>query len=101
MIAKMKAIHKNNKNVEIVTARADFDDKDKFAHHMKKYGIDIGDIHVRRSGNLDARVRPAVNKAKVISGLIKQEGYKKVHLYDDSKDNLDSFDPLNHLSEFK
>jgi FMN phosphatase YigB (HAD superfamily) len=94
MIAKMKAIHKNNKNVEIVTARADFDDKDKFAHHMKKYGIDIGDIHVRRSGNLDARVRPAVNKAKVISGLIKQEGYKKVHLYDDSHENLDAFKAL-------
>jgi len=95
MIAKMKAIHKNNKNVEMVTARSDMDDKDKFAHHMKKYGIDIGQIHVRRSGNIDPRGHPAVNKAKMISHLIKTNGYKQVHLYDDSLDNL------NHLLALK
>jgi hypothetical protein len=95
MIAKMKAIHKNNKNVEMVTARSDMDDKHKFAHHMKKYGIDIGQIHVRRSGNLDPRGHPAVNKAKMISQLIKTNGYKQVHLYDDSPDNL------NHLLALK
>lgn len=94
MIAKMKAIHKNNKNVEMVTARSDLDDKNKFAHHMKKYGIDIGKIHVRRSGNLDSRAPAAKNKADMISSLIKQNDYQKVHLYDDSKENLDHFKAL-------
>lgn len=91
MIAKLKAIHKNNKNVEMVTARQDFDDKHKFAKHMGKYGIDVNQIHVRRAGNINPTGHPAVNKAKVISGLIKDNGYKKVHLYDDSQSNLDHF----------
>ena len=89
MIAKLKAIHKNNKNVEILTARGDMDDKDKFAHHMKKYGIDINQIHVRRAGNMPGK--PADTKAAVMSNLINQNGYKKVHLYDDSVDNLNAF----------
>jgi hypothetical protein len=89
MIAKLKAIHKNNKNVEILTARGDMDDKDKFAHHMQKYGIDIDKIHVRRAGNMPGK--PADTKAAVMSNLINQNGYKKVHLYDDSVDNLNAF----------
>jgi hypothetical protein len=90
MIAKMKAIHKNNKNVELVTARSDLDDKEKFAHVMKKYGIDISKIHVRRAGNQIGKKAPEAKK-QVIHDLINKEGYKKVHLYDDSSDNLDSF----------
>jgi hypothetical protein len=89
MIAKMKAIHKNNKNVEILTARGDLDDQPKFAKHMKKFGIDIGEIHVRRAGNLEGK--PADTKASVMSDLINKGKYKKVHLYDDSIDNLDGF----------
>lgn len=90
MISKMKAIHKNNKNVECLTARADMDDKDKFAHVMQKYGIDIGKIHVRRAGNLGKK-SPAENKKEVMDGLIKENKYKKVHLYDDNLENLEAF----------
>ena len=90
MIAKMKAIHKNNKNVEILTARSDLDDKDKFAHHMQKYGIDTKQIHVRRAGNLEG-MKPAKAKAAVMSNLIHSNAYDKVHLYDDSHDNLNEF----------
>ena len=90
MIAKLKAIHKNNKNVEILTARSDLDDKDKFAHHMSKYGIDTAQIHVRRAGNLAGLKSPQA-KATVVNDLINREGYKKVHLYDDSPDNLNGF----------
>lgn len=87
MIAKLKAIHRNNKNVEMLTARGDLDDQPKFARHMKKFGLDIDkDIHVRRAGNLN--MKPAEAKASVISSLIKQNGYKKIHLYDDSLDNI-------------
>lgn len=88
MIAKLKAIHRNNKNVEMLTARADLDDQPKFARHMKKFGLDIDkDIHVRRAGNLEG-MKPAEAKASVISDLIKKNGYKKINLYDDSLDNI-------------
>lgn len=90
MIGKLKAIHKNNKNVEILTARSDMDDKDKFGGHLAKHGIDINQIHVRRAGNI-GKGTPAENKKKIISSLVKKHGYKKVHLYDDSEDNLKSF----------
>jgi hypothetical protein len=88
MIAKLKAIHRNNKNVEMLTARSDLDDQPKFARHMKKFGLDIdNDIHVRRAGNLEG-MKPAESKARVISDLIKKNGYRKIHLYDDSIDNI-------------
>lgn len=90
MIAKLRAIHKNNKNVEILTARSDMDDKEEFGSHLAKHGIDINQIHVRRAGNL-GKGTPPENKKKIISQLIKKHGYTKVHLYDDSKENLQSF----------
>lgn len=89
MLAKLKAIHRQGGKTEIVTARSDFDDQPKFSEFMNKYGIDINKVHVRRAGNMEGR--PPETKRKVISNLIKQHGYKSVHLYDDSKDNLSSF----------
>jgi hypothetical protein len=91
MLAKMKAIHRNKGNVQIVTARQDFDDKHEFGRQLKKYGVDIDKIHVHRAGNIDPRGKAAVNKAKKISELIKTHGHKTVHLYDDSTENLDHF----------
>jgi hypothetical protein len=95
MIHKLKAIHKNNKNVEIVTARADMDDKHGFMKTLKHHGIDANHIHVRRAGNTGAKT-PAEAKHKVIGDLVKKHGYKKVHLYDDSKENLEKFKTLKH-----
>lgn len=95
MIRKLKAIHKNNKNVEIVTARSDMDDKQGFMKTLKHHGIDPHDIHVRRAGNTGEKT-PALAKHKVIGDLVKKHGYKKVHLYDDSKDNLEKFKTLKH-----
>jgi hypothetical protein len=89
MIAKMKAIKNNGGNVEMLTARGDLDDKNKFAGHMKKYGIDItpgSGIHVRRAGN--APGKPADTKATHVSDAIQKEGLSEVHLYDDSIDNI-------------
>jgi hypothetical protein len=95
MINKLKAIHKNNKNVEIVTARSDMDDKHGFMKTLKHNGIDPHQIHVRRAGNIGA-ANPAEAKHKVIGDLIKKHGYKKVHLYDDSQENLHKFKKLKN-----
>jgi hypothetical protein len=88
-IAKMKAMKNNGANVEMLTARGDLDDKNKFAAHMRKYGIDItpgSGIHVRRAGNMAGK--PADTKAAHIADTIQKEGLKEVHLYDDSIDNI-------------
>ena len=89
MVQKLKAIHKNNKNVEIITGRKDFDDQPQFAKQMRNHGVDIDQIHVRRAGNLPMSTPDA--KAHIISRLINKEGYKKVHLYDDASENLTRF----------
>lgn len=89
MIAKLKQAYNRGDKTEIVTARSDFDDPPKFKQFMMKHGIDINSVHVRRAGNLGG---PAPeNKKEVISSLIKKHGYDKVHLYDDSKENLAHF----------
>ena len=87
-LAKMKAIHNNGGRVEMLTARGDMDDKQKFAQKWKGVGVDISKIHVRRAGNI--KLPPAEAKASIISRAIKAHGHKEVHLYDDSKDNIDS-----------
>ena len=89
MINRLKAVHKAGEKAEIVTARSDMDDQKKFAHHMKKYGIDIDQTHVRRAGN--EKGSTAAAKTKIIKDQIDKYGYQKVHLYDDSHDNLNSF----------
>jgi hypothetical protein len=89
MIAKLKAIHKNGGKTAILTARSDLDDQKKFAHHLMKYGIDIDKTHVYRAGNLEGK--PADTKAMVMTDILNKAGHKKVHLYDDSIDNLDKF----------
>jgi hypothetical protein len=89
MVAKLKAMKKNGANVEMLTARGDLDDKEKFAQIMGKYGIDItpgSGVHVRRAGNTQGK--PADTKAAHIAGAIEKEGLKEVHLYDDSIDNI-------------
>ena len=88
VLAKMNAIKKNGGKTEILTARADFDDKDKFAKKWKSFGVDIGpgQTHVRRAGNIKLPTHEA--KAKIISDQIKKNGYKKVHLYDDHMPNI-------------
>jgi hypothetical protein len=89
MIAKMKAINKHGGRTAIVTARANFDDQPKFKEFMDNYGIDIDKVHVYRAGNMPGP--PPETKRKVVSDLIKKHGYKSVHLYDDSKENLAHF----------
>ena len=88
MIAKLNAIQKKNKHVEIITARSDLDDKDKFAHSLRKHGIDIKKVHVRRTGNLEIKTHEA--KKKVIHDEIVKNNYQRVHFYDDHPTNIDA-----------
>lgn len=95
MLNKMKAIHSNAKKkgskVIIATARADFDNKDKFLGAFRKHGVDIDNIHVHRAGNDKGEGTVGEKKARIISNQLKAGNYKRATLYDDSKENLKHF----------
>ena len=96
MMGKMKAIHANvkkspNSRVVINTARADFDDKDKFLDTFRKHGVDIDNIHVHRSGNIPGDEPVAAKKNMAIKHHLDSNKYRHATLYDDSKDNLNHF----------
>lgn len=94
MIGKMKAILKNavkkGSRVILVTARANFDNKDLFLDTFRAHGIDIDSSYVERAGNLNLG-SPAKNKRFVFHKYLKSGDYKRIRLFDDSRQNLNSF----------
>lgn len=95
MIAKLKAILNNTTGkVIMLTARADFDDKQTFLSTFAKYGIDMSKIHVHRAGNLPVPSSPADKKAVFVRKYLDSGLYDRVRLYDDSMKNLTVFKDL-------
>ncbi len=98
MIAKAKAIVKNaiprGSKVIMATARSDFDDRDTFLDTFRAHGIDIDKIYVERAGNLNLG-SPAKNKKVIFQKYLKSGMYKRIRLFDDSKENLNSFMSLS------
>jgi FMN phosphatase YigB (HAD superfamily) len=94
MIEKAKAIVKAKKNPHsqaiIVTARADFDDKDMFLQTFRDHGLPIDQMHVERSGNLGID-SPAEAKKVVFRKYLNTQNYIKTRLYDDAMSNLKAF----------
>ena len=104
MLAKAKAILANSvKNplskVIIITARANFDDRDKFLATFRKYGFDIDRVRVERAGELVGNEIPAVKKVIIVRRYLATNNYKTVRLFDDSMSNLREF--LKLRTEFK
>ena len=94
MINKVKVILKNatkaGSKVIIVTARPNFDNKKLFLDTFRQQGIDIDKIYVERAGNLGGG--PAADNKKVIfRKYLDQKIYKRIRLFDDSKENLKAF----------
>ena len=94
MINKAKAIVKASKNLHskaiIVTARADFDDKETFLQTFRDHGLPIDSMHVERSGNLGMD-SPAEAKKVVFRKYLNTKNYVKTRLYDDAMTNLKAF----------
>lgn len=65
MVRKLKTIlsHAGNAKVIMLTARADFDDKETFLQTFQDLGIDMSRVHVHRAGNLPGDESPAYKKA--------------------------------------
>lgn len=96
MIAKLKAILNNagSSKVIMLTARADFDDKETFLQTFKDLGIDMSRVHVHRAGNLPGNENPAYKKAVWVRRYLDTGMYNRVRLYDDSRTNLRVFKEL-------
>jgi len=93
MINKMNQLKRRGFKTEIVTARADLDDKHMVKKHLNKFGIDIKTTHMRRAGNVEG-TSTGDRKRRVISDQIKKHKYNEVHLYDDDLGNHKHFAKL-------
>lgn len=92
MIAKLNAIVKNAgpSKVIMLTARADFDDKETFLQTFRDHGIPIDLIHVHRTGNMPGD-DIAGKKVVYIRRYLDSGKYKRVRMYDDGMKNLKAF----------
>jgi len=95
MLEKMRRLHDRAKEtggrVIINTARADFDDKDRFLDAFRKQNVDIDNIHVYRAGNMEGEGTVAQKKASIIRDQLKGGDYTHASLHDDSEENLKHF----------
>ena len=90
MMNQLKRDIATGNDVVMVTARADFDDKELFLDTFRKYGIDIDKVHVYRAGNLPSGSTEE-RKKKIIKGLLDKKNYTKAIMYDDAIPNLQLF----------
>ncbi len=94
MVEKAKILVKSRNNAAsraiIVTAHADFDDKEMFLQTFRDHGIPIDQMHVERSGNLGIS-SPAEAKKVVFRKYLNTKNYTKTRLYDDAMSNLKAF----------
>ncbi len=103
MMDKAKAILKNSENnpnskVVIITARNDFNNKERFLATFRKHGFDIDKVRVERAGKISGEFIPAFKKAIIIRNYLNTKQFSRVRLFDDSMSNLKEF--LKLKSEF-
>lgn len=85
-----KNMHLRDSKVVLLTARADFDDKDVFLNTFSKVGIPINNIYVERTGNMKTGTT-SQRKEKTVLKYIKDGDYRRVRLIDDDMANIRGF----------
>ncbi|WP_316846513.1 Dyp-type peroxidase [Pedobacter psychrodurus] len=75
-----------------LTARSDFDNKDRFLNTFRKYGIDINSsrMYVERTGNIQEGT-VAEKKKKIVTRYLSEGSFRRVRLLDDNLENLNAF----------
>jgi len=91
MIQQLRDDIATGNKVVMITARADFDDRDTFLKTFKQWQVDMEKVHVYRAGNDTRSIAIDEKKAAIIRNLMDQNSFNKVIMYDDSVPNLDSF----------
>lgn len=90
MMDQLKHDINTGNHVVMVTARADFDDRELFLDTFRKYGVDMNQVHVYRAGNMKGNSTEEKKKI-IIRNLLNQGHYAKAIMYDDAVPNLNSF----------
>jgi hypothetical protein len=96
MMNKAKHILANSSSnplsrVIIVTARANFDNKEKFLDTFRKYKFDIDKVRVERAGNITDVHNNATKKYIIIRNYLSTKQFSKVRFFDDNMENLTEF----------
>ena len=81
----------------LLTARADFDDKEQFLQTFRDHGFPIDDTYVERAGNLSDKNpngSSALFKMVILRRYINTGKYHKVRVWDDSTKNLNGITKL-------
>ena len=91
MMDQLKQDIATGNKVVMVTARADFDDRELFLDTFRKYGVDMNKVHVYRAGNMTQKVQTEEKKKIIIRSLLDKGNYAKAIMYDDAEPNLKSF----------
>jgi len=91
MIDQLKHDIATGNKVVMVTARADFNDRELFLDTFRKYGIDMSKVHVYRAGNMQGKIQTEEKKKIIIRELLNNGRYTKAIMYDDAVPNLHSF----------
>ena len=91
MIRQLQDDIATGNKVVMITARADFDDKEVFLNTFKQWKVDMNKVHVYRAGNDTRSISIDEKKAHIITQLLNQGNYAKAIMYDDSVPNLKSF----------
>ena len=91
MLNQLKQDIATGNKVVMVTARADFDDRELFLDTFRKYGVNMGKVHVYRAGNMQGKMQTEEKKKIIIRDLLNKGHYTKAIMYDDAVPNLESF----------
>ena len=83
VIKDVKRKQARGQNVHIITARAKFDNPKEFQGHLKKKGVDVPINKIHYTGGMKGS-DIGKKKVDVASGVAKQSGAKKIHMYDDA-----------------
>jgi len=94
VLQKIEEIHQKVKQqpdsrIILLTARADFVDKEPFLQTFRDHGLDIDDMYVHRTGN-DKGSAPE-RKKKAIREYLSTTEYDRAKMVDDHDGNLDAF----------
>jgi FMN phosphatase YigB (HAD superfamily) len=91
MMDQLKQDIATGNKVVMVTARADFDDRELFLDTFRKYGVNMNKVHVYRAGNMTGKMQTEEKKKIIIRNLLDKGNYTKAIMYDDAVPNLESF----------
>jgi FMN phosphatase YigB (HAD superfamily) len=91
MIDLLKRDINTGNKVVMVTARADFNDRELFLDTFRKYGVNMDKVHVYRAGNMTDKISTEDRKKIIINRLLDKEHYSKAIMYDDAVPNLNTF----------